>query len=117
MAPLATSKATIKKQTERDMKKLGVFRPEYAQIVDIYAGLVEQYHKLMKEYRKETGYRYSTGTGAAGEKKSPLVSTLEGVRRDILAYSDRLCINPRAEREMKQTPEKGSKLEGLLHNA
>ena len=117
MAAPATTKATIKSQTVRDMKKLGVYRPEYDRIVDIYAGLVEQYHRLMREYDTKKGYRYSAGTGAAGEKKSPLVSTIEGVRRDILAYSDRLCINPRAEREGNQPPEKKSKLEELLRGS
>lgn len=47
MAAPATTKATIKSQTVRDMKKLGVYRPEYDRIVDIYAGLCEQYLSLI----------------------------------------------------------------------
>lgn len=115
MAAPATTKATIKNQTVRDMKKLGVYRPEYDRIVDIYAGLWEQYHRLMKEYDTGKGYRYATTTSDGGAKKSPLVNTIEAVRRDILAYSDRLCINPKAERECKQPSDaKRSKLEEVL---
>lgn len=115
MAAPATTKATIKSQTVNDMKKLGVYRSEYDRIIDIYAGLCEQYHRLMKEYDTRSGYQYSTDTGAGGAKKSPLVGTIESVRRDILAYSDRLCLNPKAEREGKLPPAgKPSKLEELL---
>lgn len=115
MAAPATTKATIKSQTIRDMKKLGVYRPEYDRLIDIYAGLWEQYHRLMKEYDAAGGYQYATPTGDGGEKKSPLVGTIEAVRRDILAYSDRLCVNPKAEREGKAPAQaRKSKLEEAL---
>ncbi len=96
------------------MKKLGVYRPEYDRIVDIYAGLWEQYHRLMAEYDKDGRYQFASPTGDGGEKKSPLVATLEAVRRDILAYSDRLMLNPKAERDGKVQPPKRSKLEEAL---
>jgi len=115
MAAPATTKATVKKQTVAEMKKLGVYRPEYDRLVDIYAGLWEQYHRLMREYDTDGKYNYAAPTGDGGEKKSPLVATLETVRRDILAYSDRLCLNPKAEREGKlPAPGKRSKLEEAL---
>lgn len=117
MSAPATTKATIKSQTVRDMKKLGVYRPEYDRIIDIYAGLWEQYHRLMKEYDTGQSYQYATSTSDGGEKKSPLVNTIEAVRRDILAYSDRLCINPKAEREGKAPAQgKASKLEEALRS-
>ena len=31
-----------------------------------------------------------------GKKKAPIVAALESLRKDILQYSDRLCLNPRA---------------------
>lgn len=115
MAAPATTKATIKSQTVQDMKKLGVYRPEYDRLIDIYAGLWEQYHRLMKAYDTGKGYEYAVPTGDGGEKKSPLVNTIEAVRRDILAYSDRLCLNPKAERDSKLPPPgKRSKLEEAL---
>lgn len=115
MAAPATTKATVKKQTVAEMKKLGVYRPEYDRLVDTYAGLWEQYHRLMREYDTGSSYNYATVTDGGGEKKSPLVATIEAVRRDILAYSDRLCLNPKAEREGKlPAAGKKSKLEELL---
>lgn len=116
MAAPATTKATIKSQTVNDMKKLGVYRQEYDRLIDIYAGLWEQYHRLMKVYDTGDGYEYAVPTGDGGEKKSPLVGTIEALRRDILAYSDRLCLNPKAEREgkSKHPPGKRSKLEEAL---
>lgn len=116
MAAPATTKATIKKQTVTEMKKLGVYRPEYDRIVDIYAGLWEQYHRLMSEYDKDGRYGYATVTADGGEKKSPLVGTIEAVRRDILAYSDRLMLNPKAERDAKTAKTaRRSKLEEALN--
>lgn len=114
MAAPATTKATIKKQVIQDMKKLGVYYLETGREIDIYAGMVEQYYDLQREYA-ENGFRCATGTGAAGEKKSPLLSAIEALRRDILAYADKLCITPRAIRDMELSqPERKSKLEALL---
>ena len=115
MAAPATTKATIRKQTIAEMKKLGVYKPEYDRIIDIYAGLWEQYHRLTDEYQRDGHYAYAVTTADGGEKKSPLVATLEALRRDILAYSDRLMLNPKAERDQKTPPPgKQSKLERAL---
>lgn len=115
MAAPATTKATIRKQTIAEMKKLGVYKPEYDRIIDIYAGLWEQYHRLTDEYQRDGHYAYAVTTADGGEKKSPLVATLEALRRDILAYSDRLMLNPKAERDQKAPPPgKQSKLERAL---
>ena len=42
-----------------------------------------------------------------GAKKAPIVATLESLRKDILAYSDRLCLNPKSLENV--TAEKTSK--------
>jgi phage terminase small subunit len=56
----------------------------------------EQYEKLTKVF-KDSGYKdYSSYTGAGGDKKSPLISTLESLRKDIGTYSDKLGLNPKA---------------------
>lgn len=114
MAAPATTKATIRKQTVAEMKKLGVYKPEYDRIVSIYAGLWEQYYRLMDEYEQDGRYAYAVSTADGGEKKSPLVATIEALRRDILACSDRLMLNPKAERDQKAPPGKQSKLERAL---
>ncbi len=101
----ALKKDTLTEQTRRYMKKLGVYRPEYDQIVTIYAGLLEEYRRLDEQFRK-SGCKVSTETSDGNEKKAAIVGTLENLRKDILQYSDRLCINPRAMKEFEREPEK-----------
>ena len=109
MAGKAILKETIKKKTIADMKSLGVFKAEYEPIITIYCELREQYEKLTKEF-VASGYAYSVDTGSGGEKKSPIVATLESLRKDILQYSDRLCLNPKANQEKEKDQPKESAL-------
>lgn len=95
MAGKAICKETIKKNTIADMKKLGTYKPEYDPCIDIYAELMEQYERLTKKF-KESNYKFEEFTSDGGKKKAPIVATLESLRRDILQYSDRLCLNPKA---------------------
>lgn len=113
MARKAIRKETIRKNTIQSMRNLGTYKPEYNPIIDIYAGLSEQYEKLTKEF-KDTNYNYSSPTGQGGDKKSSLIATLETLRKDILQYSDRLCLNPRSMMEEKN---KGKKKESALTKA
>ena len=95
MARKAILKETIKKNTVTEMKKIGVYKTAYDPLIDIYCEIREQYEKLTQEF-KDGNYNYSIETSQGGEKKSPLVGTLESLRKDILLYSDRLCLNPKA---------------------
>ncbi|UTG84525.1 P27 family phage terminase small subunit [Bacillus paranthracis] len=108
------SKETIKRKTITDMKALGVHKTPYNRLVDLYSELVHQYLTLTKEF-EDNGYPYESFTGAGGAKKSPIVATLESLRKDILAYSDRLCLNPKSvETVTTDTGEKKSKLAEIL---
>ncbi|MBS4191199.1 P27 family phage terminase small subunit [Bacillus sp. FJAT-49705] len=89
------TKETIKRRTISDMKGLGVHKTQYNRLIDIYSELVYQYLKLNDEF-ETGGYQYESYTAAGGAKKSPIVATLESLRKDILAYSDRLCLNPKS---------------------
>lgn len=100
------SKARIKKITIENMKILGVYKPEYDPMIDIYSELCEQYQNLSKQF-KDGGYKFSEYTAAGGTKKASIVATIEVLRKDILAYSDRLCLNPKAIETV--TVEKGNK--------
>ncbi|CAK7002217.1 P27 family phage terminase small subunit [Tissierella sp.] len=113
MAKVPT-KETIKRKTIEDMKKLKVHKPEYNRLIDIYSELIFQYLKLNDEF-EEGGYQYEVSTDQGGTKKAPIVATLETLRKDILAYSDRLCLNPKSLETV--TPEKGkqSKLASVLN--
>lgn len=113
MAKTAT-KETIKRATITDMNKLGIHKPQYNRLIDIYAELVSQYLKLTQEF-EEGGYKYEVYTGQGGSKKSPIVAIFETLRKDILAYSDRLCLNPKAlETVMAEKDLKKSKLAQVL---
>ena len=89
------TKETIKRRTIADMKSLGVYKIEYGRIIDMYAGMVHQFLILNKQF-EEGGYQFESYTAAGGAKKSPIVATLESLRKDILAYSDRLCLSPKS---------------------
>ena len=86
------------------MKKLGVYKKEYDKIIDIYAELMEQYEILSQQF-EENGRKCISATADGGEKKSPLVATLENLRKDILQYSDRLMLNPKAISQSKTIKE------------
>ncbi|KAB2334267.1 P27 family phage terminase small subunit [Bacillus mesophilum] len=109
------SKETIKRRTISDMKELGVHKSQYNRLVDIYSELVFQYLKLNQEF-EEGGYEYETYTAAGGAKKSPIVATLESLRKDILAYSDRLCLNPKSMDAVTVEKEQKSSLASILNN-
>lgn len=107
-------KETIKKTTIADMKKLGVYKPEYNRLIDIYAELVEQYGLLNQRF-KDSNYDFEVETMQGGTKKAPIVATLEALRKDILAYSDRLCLNPKVlNAPDDKPPDKKSKLAEAL---
>lgn len=106
----AIRKETIKKNTVNDMKKLGVYKAEYDPIIDIYCEMREQYELYTKQL-KDKEYKCDEFTAAGGTKKSALVSTIEILRKDILQFSDRLYLNPKAMQDDKnKNKNKKSKL-------
>ena len=111
----AITRDTIKAQTISAMKKMGTYNAEYCPIIEIYAGMREQYYRLLAEYQDGKTYRYATPTADGGEKKSPLSLTIESLRKDILAYSDRLMLNPKSRTEQKKSKAKRSKLDEVLN--
>ena len=92
---IVPTKETIKRRTIADMKELGVYRTQYGRIIDLYSELVFQFLTLNKQFEEE-GYQYESYTAAGGAKKAPIVATLESLRKDILAYSNQLCLNPKS---------------------
>lgn len=114
MAKVPT-KDTIKRRTIEDMKKLGVHKPQYNRLIDIYAELVFQFMTLNKKF-EDDGLQYEVMTDQGGTKKAPIVATLESLRKDILAYSDRLCLNPKSIETVTQERDNKSKLESVLSN-
>lgn len=87
------------------MKNLGVYKKEYDNLIDIYAGLCEQYFELLKRF-EQSGYEVEIDCGFGESKKTnPIVRVIETLRKDILQYSDRLKLNPKSFDE-KDLPKK-----------
>jgi phage terminase small subunit len=103
------TKETVKRATIADMKKLGTYKPEYNRLISIYAELVEQYGILTENF-VAGDYEVEVVTMQGGAKKAPIVATLEALRKDILAYSDRLCLNPKALETVTAETDNKSKL-------
>lgn len=108
-----TTKETIKKATIKDMKELGIHKPQYNRLIDVYAETVHQYLRAVAEF-EESNYQYETETAAGNPKKSGIVSAMETLRKDILQYSDRLCLNPRSLEAVTVETQKESKLFSAL---
>ncbi len=105
---------SIYRYTIEQMKELGTYKVQYNRIIGIYAGLVHQYLIALRDF-EISGYQYEVETGAGGSKKSPIVATLENLRKDILQYSDRLLLNPKALESTKIETEKSSTLADVLN--
>ncbi len=95
MATERTEKQKLAAKVIKEMKSLNTYKKEYNRIIDIYVDLNMQYDMAMREFER-SGYEYETETAAGGTKKSAIVSTLESLRKDIITYSDRLCLNPKS---------------------
>ena len=105
--------------TINNMQALGIYKPEFNAAISIYAGLIEQYSVLEREFRKskftvleKTGY-------SDNAKKSPIVATLENLRKDILSYSNALGLTPAGLKKIsdeanRQKKQPVSKLEMAL---
>lgn len=115
MTRRVTTKETIKRRTIRDMKELGIHKPQYNRIIDIYSELVHQYLLALKEF-EEGGYQYEVSTGTGGTKKSGIVSAMENLRKDILQYSDRLGLTPKGYESLKDDGNKNKEKKSGLAN-
>ncbi|EAC2922139.1 TPA_asm: P27 family phage terminase small subunit [Listeria monocytogenes] len=104
---------SVKERVIQDMKGLGVYKTEYDNIITIYCDLLTQYDDAQKKF-VDSNYQYETSTAAGGTKKSAIVATLENLRKDIIAYSDRLCLNPRAIENITTENKKQSSLSDIL---
>jgi len=83
---------SIINQTRDQMKALGVYKPEFEPIIEVYSQLREQY-KILTERFIASDYDFKEYTNT-GTKKAPIVTTLETLRKDILAYAAQLGLTP-----------------------
>lgn len=77
---------------KQSMVELGIYKPEFEPVIEIYGQLMEQYAELTKRF-VDSGLDFEERTNA-GTKKAPIVTTLESLRKDILSYSTQLGLTP-----------------------
>lgn len=82
----------------KSMQKMCTYRPEYENAIAIAAQLMEQYDTLTCAF-EESGWAYETST-ATGTKKAPIVTTLESLRKDVLAYLSALGLTPAGAKKL-----------------
>lgn len=89
----------IRKATVKNMKSLGTYRKEFDYLINIYANMLYQYI-LYEEEHAANDYKvadlYVNKAGAENLRKLPLINVMETLRKDILTYSDKLMLNPKA---------------------
>lgn len=74
------------------MRRLNVYKPQFDPIIEVYVQLREQYDALTGKFvESDFDFEESTNTGT---KKAPIVTTLESLRKDILAYATQLGLTP-----------------------
>ena len=90
-----------KKLIIENMTRLGIYQPEFDVTIEIYVGLVKQYNALEKQF-KSTKFEVNEKTGyAENSKRSPIVSSLENLRKDILKYATDLGLTPAGLKRLK----------------
>ena len=81
------------------MKHLGVYRDDFEHTIDIYVGMLSQYQAFEQQF-EESGYQiteeYTNKAGATNDRKTPIYSAMESLRKDLATYSNLLCINPKS---------------------
>jgi phage terminase small subunit len=99
------TKEKIKKNVVANMKHLGVYRDDFENTIDIYVDMLIQYEAFRDQFNS-TGFKiteqYTNKAGATNERKTPVYTALESLRKDIAKYSDLLCLNPRAYERVKK---------------
>ena len=105
---------TIKERTIRYMKQLGTYKVQYNQAIEIYADMIYQYNFLSREFEK-SGFAVTVETERSGGKKSPILVSLENLRKDIGTYSDKLMLNAKSyNAEIEKPKEEQSVVAALL---
>lgn len=99
------------------MKELGIYKKEYMEVINIFAGMIQQY-EIFEEQFEESGFtieeEYTNKAGATNMRKTPLYTAMESLRKDIATYSNILCLNPKALEGIKQEQESKSSLADVL---
>lgn len=114
---MARKQNIIKNEIVRQMKTLGTYKPEYKNVINIFAGMLSQYEHFEEQFI-EQGYpieeEYTNKAGATNMRKTPLLSCMEKLRIDIATYSNILCLNPKSLENVTKEKANKSKLASVL---
>lgn len=105
MARNIPQRDTIMRRTIKYMKELGTYKVQYNQIIEVYTDMMYQYNYLSRKFEDE-GYEVMVETEKSGGKKSPILASLECLRKDIGTYSDRLMLNAKTYNAEIEQPKK-----------
>lgn len=99
---------TIKRSITAELKALKVYRPEYDRVIDVYADLIVAYIEQSKKLND-----------GAYAMRTPLLLSVENLRKDILSYSNQLGLTPAGLKKIQgdQKPAKQSSLAIALKQA
>lgn len=116
MSKRTPERDSIKKRTIGYMKELGTYKTQYNQVIEVYADMLYQYNILSKKF-EEMDFETMVETERSGGKKSPILTTMENLRKDIGTYSDRLMLNAKTyNAEIEQPKKEKSAFATLLEN-
>lgn len=105
MAKKTPERDSIKKRTIQYMKELGTYKVQYNQVIEVFADMLYQYNILSKKF-EEMDFETIVKTERSGGKKSPILTTIENLRKDIGTYSDRLMLNAKTYNAEIEQPKK-----------
>lgn len=108
-------KKTPEAEARANMKALGVYKQEFEPIIKVYGQLRKQYEVLTEKFIA-SGYDFEELTNT-GTKKAPIVTTLESLRKDILAYASQLGLTPQGLLKVKEDAFSEQKKSGGLASA
>jgi len=99
------AKKKLKQTVVDNMKHLGVYRDDFDHTIDIYVGMLAQYQAFEKQF-EESGFQitdsYTNKAGATNERKTPIYTAMEALRKDLANYSNLLCLNPKTYERVKR---------------
>ena len=102
-------------EARKSMKSLKVYKKQFEPMIRIYGQLREQYD-IYTKLLEDANWDYIEDT-QQGTKKHPIITTLESLRKDILAYASQLGLTPQGLLKVQEGAFEGKKKSSALGEA
>mgnify|MGYP001953577405 CR=1 FL=1 len=103
-----------KRTVKANMQELKVYQPQFDTLINVYSGMLAQY-EILTQRLIDNEFNIEVETQRGGTRKSATATALERLRADLVIYSDRLMLSPKALVNTKTDPKRGhSKLDQVL---